>query len=350
MRTILDMCVAMDAFAQSAYYTMAQTTEDPELALFFERMSIEEAHHVTWWKELARAYDQGLVPDVVNDTEGLHAHLTKLFDEIKSAVPADFGEVSNDTKIDIAARLEFYMLDPVFGELLDLTEPGGALGHREAYARHIERLVVTIENHYSRGDLASFLARVLRRAWRDNLALAAYATRDPLTGIHNRRGFTTHLRQWLSWAERYKHPIGVLLADVDAFKRINDTHGHATGDLALTYVANAFSETARESDIVARYGGDELAVIAPESNAAELTRLAERLIERVRQIPLLGPNGEPVPLTVSIGGAVVTPSAGNADPDVLLALADRSLYDAKSAGKDRFAPIIEYSAGHAAVS
>ena len=183
--------------------------------------------------------------------------------------------------LDIAARLEFFLLDPIFGELLDLTEPGGAGKHREAYARHLERIVSAIEMFYTRGDLARFLARVLRRAWRDNLALAAFATRDPLTGMYNRRGLMTHLEQWMSWAGRYDRPLGVLLVDVDDFKSINDTHGHAVGDIALDGRRGALAGTVRGSDLVARYGGDEFAVVAPETDAEELRALANRLIESV---------------------------------------------------------------------
>jgi len=169
MRTILELCARMDEFAQATYEKMAATCANPELSEVFRRMAVEENSHIEWWRELLSAWDQGLVPDVVNDTEGLERHMRQLHDEMLSTAPSDFTEVDDDAKLDIAARLEFFLLDPIFGELLDLTEPGGARVHREAYARHLERIVSAIEMHYSRAELARFLARVLRRAWRDNL-------------------------------------------------------------------------------------------------------------------------------------------------------------------------------------
>jgi len=342
MRTILEFCVEMDVVAHKAYEAMAEDCANPELAEIFRRMGAEEKHHVEWWRDLIAAWDQGLVPDIVNDTDGLERHMRQILEEMQQTAPASFTGIPDDTKLDIATRLEFFMLDPIFGELMDLMEPGGARQHREAYARHLERVVAAVEMHYTRSDLARFLARVLRRAWRDNLALAAFATRDPLTGLHNRRGLIAHLNQWRSWSGRYQRPLGLLLIDVDDFKNINDGHGHAIGDMALKEVADALDRTVRGSDMVARYGGDEFAVIAPETDAEELTMLANRLLQAVRDTSISDWEDVPVPLSISIGGAVMT-GGGSADSDLdaLLAAADRGLYAAKQAGKNRVGPVVE---------
>lgn len=333
MRTILDLCIKMDEFAQQIYEQMSHGCSSPELGEVFRRMAIEESTHVGWWSELREAWNQGLVPDVVNDTEGLERHVHTLFEEMKSAVSdPDVPGLSDDRKLDIAARLEFFMLDPTFGELLDLTEPGGARLHREAYARHLERVVGAIEMFYSQTDLAAFLARVLRRAWRDNLALAAFASRDPLTALFNRRGLMAHLDQWHSWASRYERPLGVLLIDVDDFKSVNDAHGHSVGDLALKAVGTALQAALRGSDLVARYGGDEFAIVAPETPAEELTMLAQRLVDGVAATPLSDWDGSKIPLSISVGGAVYDGRNGS-QLDALLAAADASLYEAKRAGK-----------------
>lgn len=334
MRTILDLCVKMDEFALATYRSMQDSCSNPELSGVFGRMATEESTHLEWWSELRAAWDQGLVPDVINDTEGLERHMRQIHEEMLATAPADFKGVDDDTKLDIAARLEFFMLDPIFGELLDLTEPGGARVHREAYARHVERVVTAIEMFYSRGDLARFLARVLRRAWRDNLTLAAFASRDPLTALHNRRGLLLHLDQWHSWAGRYSRPLGVLLIDVDDFKQVNDTHGHSVGDLALRAVGAALEAGLRGSDLVARYGGDEFAIIAPETGIEELEMLAGRLIDGVRETPLVDWDGSKIPLSISVGGAVML-SADGVKVDGLLAAADASLYEAKQSGKGR---------------
>lgn len=343
MRTILDQCVEMDRFAEATYRAMAAATKDPELEAVFSRMAVEEANHLAWWSDLATAWDNGLVPDVVADSQGLEQHMANLFTELHALTPADFSDVSDDTKLELAVHMEFFMIDPIFGELLDLTEPGGARKHREAYARHLERIIGAVETFYSRGELASFLARVLRRAWRDNLALAAFATRDPLTTLYNRRGLMAHLDQWMSWAMRYGRPFGILLADVDDFKHINDTYGHSVGDMALRSIAQALSDTVRGSDMVARYGGDEFAIIAPEASLEDLAQLAERLVDAVSKKSIPDWDGSPVYLHISIGGAVAAAAATDGSGlDAILATADRSLYHAKAAGKGRAGEILTY--------
>jgi diguanylate cyclase (GGDEF)-like protein len=345
MRTILDLCVDMDTFAHRTYETMATSCPEPDLAGVFSGVADEKSAHITWWRDLIEAWEKGLVPDVVNDTEGLERHMRALYSEMQTTAPDDFAGVSVDVMLDISARMEFFLLDPIFGELLDLTEPGGAKKHRESYARHLERIITAIEVYYTRKDFASFLARVLRRAWRDNLALAAFASRDPLTTMYNRRGLMAHLDQWLSWAGRYTRPLGVLLIDVDDFKAINDTHGHSVGDLALRATAQALADTIRGSDMVGRYGGDEFVVVAPETDTEELSALAGRLIASVESAKLEDWDGTQIPLRVSVGGAIATnPGAEHTTVDGLLATADRSLYSAKRSGKARTGEILAYIA------
>lgn len=343
MRTILELCVVMDELARDSYASMAKSCDDPDLKATFGQMSTDESDHVAWWKDLLKAWEQGLVPDVVNDTDGLERHVHNLYTEMQKTIHADFKDVPKTTMLEISARFEFLLLDPIFGELLDLTEPGGAKKHREAYARHLERIVGAIERFHESEDMARFLSRVLRRGWRDNLALAAFATRDPLSGLYNRRGLMTQLNHWMSWAGRYDRPLGTLLVDVDDFKAINDRYGQALGDTVLRTVADTLSSTVRESDLVARYGGDEFAIVAPEADAEELATLAARLVKAVSEISLSDWEGSEIPLGISVGGTVATnPGAASTRTDGLLATADRSLYQAKHAGKGRAGEILTY--------
>ncbi len=338
MRDILDLLVALDTHARDVYRSMASAAKDARLREVFDQMSNEEATHLQWWGDLVKAWERGLVPDVVNDTGALESKIHGVLEEIRTSAPADATAMTDDEMLQTATRLEFYMLDPVFAELLDLTGPGVSGQHRDAYHAHVDRLVRAIEECYSPDPLASFLARVLREAWRQNQELAIHATHDPLTGLHNRRGLMAHFRQWASWAERYDRPVAVMLIDIDDFKRINDTCGHTAGDTALEAVAKVLRDSVRGSDMVARYGGDEFAVVAPETDCASLGPVTARILQRVREIPL--PEGCGFSLSVSIGCAVAEGSGGEASTDSLLAAADHSLYDAKRTGKDRLGEII----------
>ncbi len=327
----------MDAFAAEAYERMCTACEDSDLSRVMAVMATEERLHERWWQQLIEAWDQGLVPDIVNDAENLAWEMRGLLSDLHASVPADFGGMSEGEILEVAAKLEFYLLDPVFAELLDLTEPGSAKKHRVEHEKHIQHLIDAIERHFGTGSLMGFLARVLKRTWNDNLALARSATRDPLTGLYNRRGLMVHLRHWIAWAARYKRPLAVILVDVDDFKRINDERGHAAGDSVLVAAAKVLMNSTRASDMVARYGGDEFAVLAPETDAATCAQIAARIVETSRAITAEDWDGSDVRIMVSVGSAVLEPegSIGPRTPDELLAAADRSLHSAKQAGKNR---------------
>lgn len=343
MQKILRACTDLDTIAQATYESMASHAQDPELMRVFKQLAAEERSHVLWWKKLADAWDRGLVPDIISDTEGLEQHLAHLLAEVKSLLPVDFSTLDEDQMLEIAARMEFFMTDSAFGELLDLAEPRGARSHREAYARHLENVIGLIETRYSRSDLGRFFAGVIRRTWRDNLTLAKYATHDPLTSLHNRRSLLTQLEQWISWAKRYKRPLGLLFVDIDDFKKVNDTFGHGIGDLALKAVASSLAHTVRSSDVVGRYGGDEFAIVAPEAESEELIHLAVRLIDAVSTLDLKDLGKGAIPLSISVGGAVLKSTDGiDSDFEHFLAAADNSLYEAKRAGKARTGQIVVF--------
>ena len=113
--------------------------------------------------------------------------------------------------------------------------------------------------------------------WLAVLALAEQATRDPLTGLRNRRYFDETLADHLAAARRYERELSLVIFDIDHFKQINDTQGHDAGDAALRQFADLLKSTARKADIVCRHGGDEFAVILPETGRASAERFIERL-------------------------------------------------------------------------
>lgn len=340
MRDILELCVKMDQHAERLYEGLADVCAVDDLCDTFDQLARDEAQHTGWWEGLLDAWEQGLVPDIVNDTEALADRLEGLESELAAVSAEKLQDLDADEMLALAARIEFFMIDPVFGELIDLTEPGRAEGRHAAYQAHLQRLIDAIGRHYSPGSLAGLLASILSRAWKDNLRLAVFATHDTLTGIYNRRALYTHLPQWSAWSARYGHALAVLLIDVDFFKGVNDDYGHAAGDDALRAIARALRQAVRASDLVVRFGGDEFAVIAPETDTGEYTELCGRITETVRSLEVEADDGRPIPLTVSIGGVVTKDPAGSPRRRIesLLAAADRSLYAAKTAGRDTAAP------------
>lgn len=160
------------------------------------------------------------------------------------------------------------------------------------------------------------------------------AVTDELTGLANVRQLHGVLDNEIERARRFGHPLGLVMLDVDDFKQVNDAFGHPQGDEVLAAVAAALRELSRDIDEPARYGGEEMAVVLPQTDINGAVQLAERMRETVErlQIPRLDGDGQ-LQVTASFGVASIPDSA--ADKGNLIAAADAALYHAKRAGKNR---------------
>ncbi|MES9824494.1 MAG: DUF484 family protein [Candidatus Thiodiazotropha endolucinida] len=165
---------------------------------------------------------------------------------------------------------------------------------------------------------------------------------DPLTELHNRRYLDRRLDEELARAGRYRQPLSCLFIDADHFKQINDSYGHQAGDTVLRELANRIRSQLRASDIATRFGGEEFALLLPQTCLNEALMLAERIRMEVNSQPIPLDNGSTLQLSVSIGVSETLPlsskSQQKADGERLLANADQALYTAKANGRNR----IEY--------
>jgi diguanylate cyclase (GGDEF)-like protein len=161
--------------------------------------------------------------------------------------------------------------------------------------------------------------------------LLASANTDSLTGLHNRRHFMEQAHLALARAKRTQSPLTLAIADLDHFKSVNDTLGHAAGDVVLKAVAQRIRGTLRETDIYCRYGGEEFAFVFPDTGLAEASRLANRLRESVAATAIEVGNGQTVPISLSLGLVQVDELA----LDLALNQADQAMYRAKVAGRNR---------------
>jgi len=186
----------------------------------------------------------------------------------------------------------------------------------------------------ARGEITNFVGVKQDISQRKQLEemLQNLANTDSLTSLFNRRVFLEYLAQESHRVARSKNCSVVLMLDLDFFKRINDTYGHATGDEVLKKFAAIILENTRDIDIAARFGGEEFVILLPDSNRESASIMAERLRKEVSTISIPHEKGN-VTITVSIGGALLMPE--NANGELALSLADNALYEAKETGRNR---------------
>ncbi|MDK9720809.1 MAG: diguanylate cyclase [Rhodospirillales bacterium] len=164
--------------------------------------------------------------------------------------------------------------------------------------------------------------------------LRRMATTDPLTGIINRRHFMDIAATEMERARRYFHPLTAMMLDIDFFKRVNDTYGHAAGDEVLKALTKACASLLRKGDAIGRLGGEEFAILLPETGLEGATHLAERLRQAFETTPVQY-GGDAINFTASIGVAQITPA--DHVIDTILTRADDALYEAKRNGRNKVA-------------
>jgi diguanylate cyclase (GGDEF)-like protein len=185
-------------------------------------------------------------------------------------------------------------------------------------------------------------AAVVIRAAQLNDEMRHLAVTDPLTSLHNRRYFVERLEEHVRHAQRYGDTFALLLIDCDRLKAINDHHGHLSGDRALQALADVMRITLRESDVIARWGGDEFAAVIASADQSHAVTVMDRLRRTVQSVRLVSEGGGAIELTISAGIAMY-PEVGS-DVQALLREADIALYQAKREGRDRSvaaAPIVD---------
>ncbi len=197
---------------------------------------------------------------------------------------------------------------------------------------------------FTRQHASDFLSRLAtisaicleNTANREHLVITGLT--DALTGLHNRRYLERRLEEEVTRATRYSHALACLFIDADHFKQINDHYGHAAGDSVLRELALRVKECLRASDIATRFGGEEFAVLLPQTDSCEAVNLGERIRAHILAKPIAIHGGGSVEVTVSIGVAELSPRPNRSPEELgngLLEAADRALYQAKTSGRNR---------------
>ena len=180
--------------------------------------------------------------------------------------------------------------------------------------------------------IACYLAKYIMKS-RDLEYTYALATTDGLTELYNHRYFQEQMIQNIETAKRYEKPFSLIMIDIDFFKKFNDTYGHQSGDAVLRQVAQILKKNVRSSDIVCRYGGEEMSVILTNTNNADAMTTAEKICKAVSEKPLKLVNGNDVNVTISLG--VSTYPENGQTPQDIIKYADECLYIAKENGRNQ---------------
>jgi two-component system, cell cycle response regulator len=166
-----------------------------------------------------------------------------------------------------------------------------------------------------------------------NRRLELLSITDGLTKLHNHRHFQDELGRAFEESERYGRPLSLVIADLDFFKKVNDTYGHAVGDEVLKAVSAILQQSTRSTDLAARYGGEEFTLMLPETNLADAMAFAEKLREIIESTPIETQAG-PLHVTISLGVATVPHSRIHSAKELIVA-ADKALYRAKKNGRNQ---------------
>jgi len=214
-------------------------------------------------------------------------------------------------------------------EVLERTAKGLELGANDYLVKPIDRNEL----------LARVRTQVRRKRYQDRLRSnyeqsLSMALTDSLTGLFNRRYLAAHMGRLLARIEETRRPVAAILFDIDHFKKVNDTYGHAAGDKVLKELADRVSRNLRNFDMVARYGGEEFVIVMPDAGLEAAVMVAERLRQRIADEPF-AVDGAPAPLPITISLGVASTEDMTMTADELLRRADVALYAAKDAGRDR---------------
>ena len=215
------------------------------------------------------------------------------------------------------------------------------ISQREDAQRRLQALVDAVSEQ--KDDLEIIIGTLIDHGdsmddqmWKELLASELRGSTDPLTGLANRRLFDDHLNEHYLSCARHGWPMTLMMCDVDFFKQFNDTYGHAEGDECLKKVASVIKKHAsRTSDLAVRYGGEEFAVVLPETDDGGAQTIADRIVSDIRGLGLIHSGSKVADhVTMSVGCLTVWPERGG-DPKTMVVQADQLLYRAKQTGRNQ---------------
>lgn len=335
IKAIIRKCLEIDVMAVKVYQRFADLPTSRPARMLFQTLHDDETRHVAYWSGLLNLADEGGIGEIFEDSEKLLYELTAVADQALAVEKEALAGSPDDVNglLLRVIKMEYVLLHPSFLALFNVAKI--LPGHRtmeDEYVDHIEHLCTALNTHSAENPMFSLFSELLRRIWEETRRLVSQNQSDGLSGVLNRRGFHAQIRPLLHLARRKQYTVALMFVDIDYFKRINDDFGHQAGDRIIRLVADAIRNSVRQSDVVARYGGDEFVAFLPDVETGALEAMARKIKAGIE-----AQSTSVAPATVSIGIAAWNLRAESEQVlERLLKEADAALYEVKQAGRNSF--------------
>jgi diguanylate cyclase (GGDEF)-like protein len=335
MEEIITLCLEIDIMAREVYKKFSSLPVSSPFQALFKKLQADEEFHIKYWEALLKLSREGEKFELFEDTEKLLFELGAAAKDARAVMQETMKMETSDISSLLLAviKMENILMHPSFVVLFQSagTIPD-QLSMDEEYAEHIEHICGALNTYAAENQMFKLFSELMRRVWQETKRLVSVNQEDVLSGVLNRRGFHEQIRPLCFLALRKSFSIAVMILDIDRFKQINDSYGHQAGDRVLRLVAQSIKENVRQSDVVARYGGDEFIVFFSDTQEEALISMAEKI-----KTGIAGQSGNFVPATVSIGIAFeVIRDEPKIAVERLIREADKALFEAKEGGRDSF--------------
>ncbi|MGB7876440.1 MAG: diguanylate cyclase [Anaerolineales bacterium] len=334
LSTILDLCIQIDQTAADLYTSLSASAGNDALKDFWHKMTVEGLSHVEYWQKLKTLASYEELPEAFDKPDQVIKELKERAGQIHELSKQWEKDKTVSSAFVIAYRLESYKLHPALRTLFHYFRPiteGKLPEDKEVDETNIAAFVSALRKYGESTPELELVGETLQRLWDQNKILSQQSLIDPLSNLLNRRGFFMMAQQMAHLSRRNRIPMAVLLVEIDSFKKINELHGPQKGDDIIKLVGEKLKSTLRQSDLVARYGGNEYIILLPNTTEEGGVAVAEKLRTAILNARPMG-----VMITVSIGVAEGT-MKDDIDQEfpMLIRYAEGNLIIAKSNGKNQ---------------
>lgn len=328
---IISLCKSLDEGAFLIYDGFSTHFKNEKTCSFWEEMAVCKFNHIQCWKTLGELAKKNIIPQIYDNPAEIIGNLNNIKEKINELLESSL-HIDEDQAFIIACRLEFYLIHPALEALMEFIKNMPFEGLEMLnYESHVENFFKGIRKYKHKSQALNLLSEIIQVLWYKNKFLARQSTIDSLTGIFNRRGFLYTVMPLMLSSVSKGESAGIMMCDIDNFKKINDNFGHHYGDAVLTGTANTIRKSLRTFDVVGRYGGDEFIVFVSRCDNQLIHDIAENIRRTVEYEGINTHN-----TTLSIGTEC---SFCSTDPkqelESIIKAADKRLYIAKRRGKNR---------------